>query len=89
MSVYGEIDPMVELRTQFAFKSKREYISKVNIPTIAYPSEHIDIEIPHGSRGHVTVPDTRHFSHVNKSRIFKNFNLRKKDDRNLYLNPRS
>ena len=35
MSVYGELNPMVELRTQFAFKGKRELISKVNILNIA------------------------------------------------------
>ena len=58
MSVYGELDPMVEHRTQFAFKGKREHIAKVNMPNIAYPNQHIDIEIPHGSRDHVIVPDT-------------------------------
>ena len=30
MSVYGELDPMIELRTQFAFKDKREHIATVN-----------------------------------------------------------
>ena len=58
MSVYKELDPMVEHRTQLAFKGKREHIVKVNIPNIAYPSQHIDIEIPHGLRNHVSVPDT-------------------------------
>ena len=58
MSVYGELDPMVELRTQFAFKSKREHIAKVSIPNIACPSQHIDIDIPHGSRYLVIKPDT-------------------------------
>ena len=58
MSVYGELGPMVEHRTQFAFKVKREHISKVNMPNSAYPGQHIDIELPHGSRGHVVVPDT-------------------------------
>ena len=58
MSVYGELDPMIEHRTQFAFKSKREHITKVNMPNIAYPNQHIDIEIPHGSRDHVIIPDT-------------------------------
>ena len=58
MSVYGELDPMVEHSMQFAFKGKREHISKVNMPNIAYPSQHIDIEIPHGSINHVIVPDT-------------------------------
>ena len=27
------------------------------MPSIAYPNQHIDIEIPHGSRDHVIVPD--------------------------------
>ena len=58
MSVYGELDPMVEHRTQFTFKGKREHISKVNIPNIAYPDQHTDIGIPHGSSDHVIVPDT-------------------------------
>ena len=47
MSVYREVNPMVEHRPQFAFKGKREHISKVNIPNIAYPSQHIEIDIPH------------------------------------------
>ena len=34
MSAYGELDPMVEHRTQFAFKGKREHITKVNMPNI-------------------------------------------------------
>ena len=58
MNVYSELDPMVEHRTQFAFKDKREHIAKVSIPNIAYPKQYIDIEIPHGSRDHVIVPDT-------------------------------
>ena len=58
MSVYGELDPMVEHRTQFVFKGKREHIAKVNMPNIAYPNQHIDIEIPDGSRNYVIVPDT-------------------------------
>ena len=58
MSIYGELDPMVEHRTQFAFKGKREHITKVNIANIAYPNQHNDIEIPHDSRDHVIVPDT-------------------------------
>ena len=58
MSVYGELDPMVQHRTQFAFKGKTEYIAKVNMPNIAYPNQRIDIKIPHGSRDHVIVPDT-------------------------------
>ena len=58
MSIYGELDPMVEHRTQFSFKGKREHIAKVNMPNIAFPSQHIDIEIPHGSKDHVIVPNT-------------------------------
>ena len=49
---------MAEHRTQFAFKGKREHIAKVNIPNRAYPNQHIDNEIPHGSRDHVIIPNT-------------------------------
>ena len=49
---------MPEHRTQFAFKGKREHIAKLNIPIMAYPNQHIHIEIPHGARDHVIVPDT-------------------------------
>ena len=28
------------------------------MPNVAYPDQHTDIEIPHGSRDHVIVPDT-------------------------------
>ena len=58
MSVYGELDPMVEHRTQFTFKGKREHIAKVKMPNIVYPNQHIDIEILNGSRDHVIIPDT-------------------------------
>ena len=58
MSVYGELDPMAGHRTQFAFKGKGEHIAKVNIPNIAYPNQDTDIEIPHGPRDHVIIPDT-------------------------------
>ena len=58
MSVYGELGPMVEHRTQFAFKCKREHIAKVSMPNTAYPNQHIDINILHGSRDHAMVPDT-------------------------------
>ena len=57
MSFYGELDPIVEQRTQFALKGKREHISQVNTLNIAYPSQHIDIEIPHGSRDHVILAE--------------------------------
>ena len=49
---------MVEHRTQFAFKCKREHIPKVNMLNIVHQSQHIDIEIPHRSRDHVIIPDT-------------------------------
>ena len=58
MSVYGELDPMVEHRTQFAFKGKREHIAKVNMPNKAYLNQYIEIQIPRGSRDRVIVPDT-------------------------------
>ena len=58
MSVYGELDLMVEHRTQFAFKGKREHMAKVNMPNIACPNQHIDVKIWHGSRDHVIVPET-------------------------------
>ena len=49
---------MIEHRTQFAIKGKREHIAKVNIPNIAYPNQNVDIEIPHGFIDHVIVQDT-------------------------------
>ena len=58
MSIYGELDPIPEHRTQFAFKGKRKHIAKVNMRNIAYPNQHFDIEISHGARDHVIVPDT-------------------------------
>ena len=44
MSIYGELNPEPEQRTQFAFKGKREHIVKVNIPNTGYPNQHIDVE---------------------------------------------
>ena len=35
MNVYGELDPLAEHRTQFAFKGKREHVAKVNMLNIA------------------------------------------------------
>ena len=59
MSVYRQLDPMVEQRTQFPFiKGKREHIARVNMPNMAYPNQHIDIEILHSSRDHIIIPDT-------------------------------
>ena len=57
MSIYGKLDPMPDHRTQFAIKGKREHITKINMSNIAYPNQHIVIEIPHGSRDHVIVPE--------------------------------
>ena len=50
MTLYGELDPMIEHRVQFAFKGKRDHIARVNIPNMAYPNQLIDIEIPDGSK---------------------------------------
>ena len=58
MIVHGELDTMVEHRKQFSFKGKREHIAKANMPNIAYPNKDTDIEIPHGSRDYVIIPDT-------------------------------
>ena len=58
MSIYGELNPEPGHRTQFAFKGKCEHIVKVNIPNIGYLNQHIDMEIPAGSRDQIIVPDT-------------------------------
>ena len=58
MSIYRELDPMVDHRTQFIFRGKREHIAKVNMPNRAYPNQHIDNAIPHSSRDHVIIPGT-------------------------------
>ena len=58
MNIYRELDPELEHRMQFTFKSKCEHIVKVNISNIGYPSQHIDVEIPAGSRDQVIVPNT-------------------------------
>ena len=58
MSSNGELVPVVEHRTQFNFKGKREHIDKVNMSNIAYQNQQIDIEIPHGSRDYIIIPDT-------------------------------
>ena len=49
---------MAEHGTKFAFKGKREHMAKVNMPTMAYPNQHTDIETPHGWRDHVIVSGT-------------------------------
>ena len=58
MSAYGELDPMIGHKTQFAFKGKKEHIATVNTPNIAYPGQHFKIIIPQGSADHAIVPDT-------------------------------
>ena len=58
MSAFGKLDPVVEHRIQFAVKGKREHIAKVNMPNIAYPSQQIEMEIPHSPRDHEIIPDT-------------------------------
>ena len=58
MIIYGEIVPIPEYWIQLAFKSKKEYIVKVNIPNTAYPNQHNHTEIPHFSRDHIIVSDT-------------------------------
>ena len=58
MSAYGELDPIVKNRIEFGFKAKREYISSANMPTIAYPDQHINITLRYGSIDNVIVPDT-------------------------------
>ena len=78
MIVYGELDPMVEHRTRFAFKGKIEHIAKVNMPNIGYPNQHIDIEISHGSRDHVFVPDT--------VKITFNFDIESTDETHRIVN---
>ena len=57
MSIYDELNPEPEHRTQSAFKGKREHIVKVNIPNIGYQNQHIDVEIPAESRDQIIVPD--------------------------------
>ena len=49
---------MLEHEIWFTFKGKREYIAKINIPNVTLPSQHIDIEIPHGSKYYVILPET-------------------------------
>ena len=57
-SVYSEFNPMSEHITQFVFKSKREHITEVNIPNMAYQKKHFDIEVSNVSRDQFIVSDT-------------------------------
>ena len=45
---------MAENRIYNAFDDKREHMVKPNTLNMAYPSQHIDIEMPKGSRDHCT-----------------------------------
>ena len=56
MSTYGELGPIAVKLATFAFKVKRQRIIKVNMPNMASPGQHINIEIPHDSRDHAIVP---------------------------------
>lgn len=53
MSIYRGIDPLGEHITQRDLKGRREREALVNVPTLAYPNQHIDIKILAGSREHV------------------------------------
>ena len=59
MSIYGDLNLMIEYRISKAFNGKREHMVKPNTVNIAYPSQHIDFRIPKSSRNHVVVPNTR------------------------------
>ena len=45
MSIYEELDPVPEHKTQFALKGEREDIANVNIQNMAYQKKHTDREI--------------------------------------------
>ena len=57
MSFYRDL--MSEHGTEFDFKDETEHITKVNIPNLPYPNQHINTEIPNGSKYHVIVPDIK------------------------------
>ena len=57
MSIYGELNPVAKNTISNAFNGKREHMVKRSTPSMAYPSQHIDIEISYGSGDHVIVPD--------------------------------
>ena len=52
MSIYGELDPVLNSATQYAQNIKREHIVNVNIR--AHANQHIIIETLISSRDHVT-----------------------------------
>lgn len=57
MSIYRKLNRRSEHRTQFVFKCRREHKAKVNIPSMAYPNQYINVKIPHGSRDHIIALD--------------------------------
>ena len=57
MGICRELNPMTENMISNAFDGKREHTVKPNRQNMAYPSQHITIEIPKGWRYHVIVPD--------------------------------
>ena len=58
MSIYKELNPMVEHRIPEVFNGTREHMAKSNTPNMTYPSQHIDIKITKRSRDHVVIPNT-------------------------------
>lgn len=58
MSIYGNLDPMPEHRTQIAFKCKREHKAKVNTGILRIQTNIFIFEMPNGSRDYVAVADT-------------------------------
>ena len=58
ITIYKELDPTPENRINFAFNGKHKKVLKVNIPKIGYPGQHIDVQIPSGSKDHTIVPNT-------------------------------
>ena len=58
MSIYGELDPMPEHKTQFVFNDKREHKTKENISNLEIENQHIDIEIIQALKDYVVVEQT-------------------------------
>lgn len=58
MSIYGELDPMPEHKTQLVFNGKREHKTKVNISNLEIENQHIDIEITQALKNYVVVEQT-------------------------------
>ena len=58
MCIYRDLNLIAEHMIPETFDGMKEHMVKSNTPNMAYPSQHINIEIPKGSRDHVIVPDT-------------------------------